>query len=77
MGEDTGPGICHICLQWRKLTYEHVPPRRAYNQYPGVAHCLNHPLGPKVPIGVTARFRAGMGVKTLCADCNGMTAVLR
>jgi hypothetical protein len=67
-------GICHVCLRREKLTYEHVPPRRAYNSFPGVAHALSHPLGNDVPIGVLARFRGGMGVRTLCASCNGMTA---
>jgi hypothetical protein len=65
-------GTCHICLRQRPLTYEHVPPKRAFNRHMVLAHTLNHPCG-KVPIGVVAKYRAGMGVRTLCADCNGFT----
>lgn len=69
-------GICHICLRRKKLTFEHVPPRRAYNRHPVVAHTLNHPAAAagKIPIGVVAKYRAGMGVTTLCEECNGFTA---
>lgn len=68
-------GTCHICLRHAKLSYEHVPPRRAYNRLPVVAHTLNHPAAAanNVPVGVALKYRAGMGVTTLCETCNGFT----
>lgn len=68
-------GICHICHRRAKLSFEHVPPRRAFNRLPVVAHTLNHPLAAakKIPYGLPLRYRAGMGVETLCERCNGFT----
>jgi hypothetical protein len=69
-------GTCHICMEQKKLTLEHVPPRRAYNKHFIVAHTLSTVLARQtnVPIGTAMKFRAGMGVKTLCGDCNEKTA---
>lgn len=68
-------GICHICHRRAKLSFEHVPPRRAFNRLPVVAHTLNHPLAAskKIPFGAPLKYRAGMGVETLCEQCNGFT----
>jgi hypothetical protein len=76
MADNDEFGICRICLKRTRLTYEHVPPRRAYNRNPVVAHTLNHPAAStgRIPLGVVAKYRAGMGVTTLCGDCNGFTA---
>src|SRR5688572_23653295 len=68
-------GICHICHRRGKLSFEHVPPRRAFNRLPVVAHTLNHPLAitKRIPFGTTLKYRAGMGVETICERCNGFT----
>jgi hypothetical protein len=73
---DKNMGTCHICFKWRKLTYEHVPPKRAFNRFPGVTHSISAALNLKGtrPIGVPLRFNGGMGVRTLCENCNQFTA---
>lgn len=49
-------GTCHICCENKKLTFEHFPPRSAFNDskvmYKGEL------------------MQRGLGKKTLCADCN-------
>lgn len=46
------------------------------HRLPVVAHTLNHPLAAtkRIPYGTPLRYRAGMGVETLCEQCNGFTA---
>ena len=49
-------GICHICCNYKKLSYEHIPPRKAFNdirvKYKGKT------------------LQRGLGGYTLCEDCN-------
>lgn len=67
-------GTCHICGFYGELTFEHVPPRAAFNNRPVVA--LSHDQvfelrpedAPKGPIQ-----QRGMGSYTLCASCNNKT----
>lgn len=70
-------GTCHICLLEKKLTFEHVPPRRAFNNKPALVHTLeslaiaskyNRDMPP------ARKLPAGMGCQTLCEECNGFTA---
>lgn len=67
-------GKCHICGRYTKLTFEHVPPRSAFNNRPVVntpfenlvnAPDLDHLKGP-----ITQK---GSGGYTLCAQCNNDT----
>lgn len=58
---------CHICLKSEDLTYEHVPPRKAYNQY----NKLWDKLQLKNDISSrTFQARGGFKVHTLCKTCN-------
>jgi len=71
MPREKRAGICRICGIERELTYEHVPPRCAFNDERAEMYSLEQWVvlqsgGPK-------RYRdqqRGSGYVTLCADCN-------
>lgn len=69
-------GICSLCLEFAELTFEHIPPRRVFNDRPTVAHTLyglhlGSQFGKPPPL---LRGPAGLGRCTLCRRCNGLTA---
>ncbi len=67
-------GRCHLCGQYGELTYEHVPPRKAFNDRPvvtaGFAEVMR--LGPGEQIRGPVQQR-GAGSYTLCHRCNNST----
>lgn len=70
-------GECWICGVVGKLTFEHVPPRAAFNDR-GVFHAkLDEIFGgdwtPGTPIPRGKQQRRGAGRHTLCAKCNSDT----
>ena len=70
-------GVCHLCGSFGPLSWEHVPPRAAFNDRPmlcakvekllggQMAEELEHPTG-----GISRR---GAGAYTLCESCNSKT----
>jgi hypothetical protein len=64
---------CSICGWKGKLTFEHIPPRRCFNNKPVALHTIwsfaKHSAGPD-------KFPAGMGRRSLCTSCNGRSARL-
>lgn len=67
-------GSCHLCGLNKKLTFEHVPPKVAFNSKPifvqKYAHLLDrlsHVYGKKM------KSNRGFGAYTLCKDCNNKT----
>lgn len=69
-------GICHLCGQSGALTYEHVPPRKAFNNSRVVSlrglEAVG--LGPYEPQrGQGAIQQRGAGAFTLCSNCNNTT----
>lgn len=67
-------GLCRVCARQRQLTFEHVPPRRAYNQSRIATYIVDqlryeYCVSPK-------HFPRGFGFETLCKDCNERTARL-
>ena len=69
-------GKCHICRKHTKLSFEHVPPRSAFNDYPavykGVFELINKDpdryFERKGPIS-----QRGIGAYKLCEKCNNDT----
>jgi hypothetical protein len=67
-------GHCHLCGDYGELTFEHVPPRAAFNNRPVIPMShdqvfqLRPEQAPKGPIQ-----QRGMGDYTLCASCNNRT----
>ncbi len=59
---------CHICLLNKKLTREHIPPRKAFNDCTQlwdrlVLNSVSETIG-------RVQIKGGLWVKTLCGKCN-------
>ena len=67
-------GTCHVCGAYGPLTFEHVPPRAAYNNAPVIQATFEamFDAAPGAPIKGPVRQR-GAGAFTLCAPCNNTT----
>jgi hypothetical protein len=75
MAENTGE--CWICGSIGKLTFEHVPPRAAFNDR-GIFHAkMDEVLGgewtPGTPLPLGKQQQRGAGRYSLCAKCNNDT----
>ena len=67
----TPSGTCHLCGCQDKLSYEHVPPRAAFNSRPLVATALDRLLANDGTTPTKGRiFQRGAGAYTLCIRCN-------
>lgn len=62
-------GTCRLCGVYKKLTFEHIPPRSAFNEQPLVLQTLQNMLEGHSH----TKFRRGLGEYSLCADCNNRT----
>lgn len=78
-------GICAICGCERILTFEHIPPKAAFNDKPSRMYSMDNILEkvkesrqiPKSFEGLHYSDRQkGYGDYLLCADCNNMTGHL-
>src|SRR4051812_23341016 len=71
-------GVCSLYLEMRPLSFEHIPPRRVFNQHPAVAHTLyGLQLGSKHHKDpVLLKGPGGLGRHAVCEGCNGRTASL-
>ena len=67
---------CRICGIVKPLTFEHLPPKAAFNRYPVVAAHL-HDLINVHPADYTGKkhphFQSGFGLHVLCGSCNNNT----
>jgi len=67
-------GTCHICGVKGPLSFEHIPPRKAFNERRVISLPFEEAikLGPdEIPRGKIKQ--RGVGGYTLCADCNSKT----
>lgn len=67
---------CHICGTVTNLTFEHVPPRAAFNDRPIVGRKFEELLQgdiDKLNDSKGQIFQRGLGSYTLCSDCNSKT----
>lgn len=74
MRRERPQGTCHICGTFGDLSFEHIPPRKAFNDrrvvYVRFEEAIN--LGPdEFPRGEI--HQRGVGGHTLCAACNSKT----
>ena len=67
-------GRCHLCGNQGPLSFEHVPPRAAFNRYPVVMAGIHDALASMdgEPLRGEIQQR-GMGGHTLCEKCNNQT----
>lgn len=70
-------GICHLCGEEAKLSFEHVPPKRAFNNrmvyFKAVDELIGNGLSPFSEDGRRKRSPKGVGRYTLCEQCNNLT----
>lgn len=71
-------GKCHICGEYKELTFEHIPPRKAFNDSRGfvysgeeILHSSNFPWDTKNI--KREQLQKGIGKYTLCGKCNNDT----
>src|SRR5260221_4143413 len=74
MAKKKPEGVCRICGCYGPLTFEYVPPRKAFNNRP----VIGLPFEEMISLGPDDRptgdiHQAGMGWYTLCAKCNNNT----
>jgi hypothetical protein len=62
-------GICRLCGYNKKLSFEHIPPKSAFNKQPRVFETLQDLL----QCHSHTKFRRGIGKHSLCEDCNSNT----
>lgn len=64
-------GKCRICGKYGKLSFEHVPPQRAFNKATIVEYTLESWIAKRK---VKGKYRqGGVGQHTLCEKCNSDT----
>lgn len=74
-------GTCALCGKWSKLTYEHIPPKNAFNSQPArritwERYLNNLQAGDNVRPLSELRFdnaQSGNGYYSLCNTCNNNT----
>jgi len=67
-------GTCHICGANGQLSYEHVPPRAAFNDRPVIARLIDEIVRQGSIAGGRGHIsQRGAGAHTLCRQCNSLT----
>ena len=67
-------GSCCICGEHRKLTFEHIPPKSAFNTGGGRSATMRQLLAEEQGRNVRySKNRKGFGRVSLCAPCNNNT----
>jgi len=68
-------GNCHLCGEKKELTREHIPPRKAFNDFPVLLQKIDREAKTAevswTPAGPVEQ--GGHSVYTLCAQCNSDT----
>lgn len=66
---------CHICGNARSLTFEHLPPKKAFNSNPVRKMTIDDWIQRDYDVDLVdgALQRRGAGAKTLCTQCNNDT----
>lgn len=73
MANQSTPGICRLCGLEKDLSFEHTPPQRVGNVNPLQFRTLTDVICEHQS---NRKFPRGLGVPTLCRDCNTKTADL-
>lgn len=67
-------GKCHLCGVFGKLSWEHVPPKAAYNNSRVVSATQDQMISPEQWDGKLGKIQQkGVGAFTLCESCNNDT----
>lgn len=67
-------GICHICGEFTQMSWEHVPPEKAFNDQPMIYSPLLDAFADEIDGPLKGKIsQRGMGAYTLCNPCNNAT----
>lgn len=70
-------GICHICGAYGPLSFEHVPPQKAFNCSTGYMlrgyDAIKMGVVESIPEHSGQHYQGGVGENTLCGRCNNNT----
>ena len=67
-------GICRLCGLEKKLSFEHIPPKAAFNRRPISIQRFENLIDTGTPLfGKSSRSNRGFGQFTLCESCNKNT----
>ena len=66
-------GVCRLCGSYGKLSFEHVPPEKAFNDKGLLFSDINLELELDKDRLVVIERRRGLGAYTLCQRCNNWT----
>lgn len=62
-------GFCRLCGDYKKLSFEHIPPRKAFNEHQRLFRTAqDHLSGRRY-----SKYRKGVGDYSLCVECNNRT----
>jgi len=62
-------GFCRLCGNYGKLSFEHIPPKKAFNDHQQLLRTMEDHLSTRP----YSRFRKGLGTYSLCGRCNNLT----
>jgi hypothetical protein len=62
-------GYCRLCGTFTKLTYEHNPPKSAFNDSQQIFQTMQDLMSNRR----NSKFRQGIGKYSLCEKCNNLT----
>lgn len=68
-------GFCRLCGNYGKLTFEHIPPKKAFNDNLKLLRTMEDHLSDR-PESFYSKFRRGLGKYSLCEMCNNNTGAL-
>lgn len=67
-------GNCHLCGEFKELTFEHIPPKAAFNDTPILIQKHEHLFDEKSYVyGKSIRSNNGSGSYCFCKSCNNNT----
>ena len=67
-------GHCHLCGEFKDLTFEHIPPKSANNDQPILIKKFEHLFDKKSFVyGKSIRSNKGSGLYCFCKSCNNNT----
>jgi hypothetical protein len=62
-------GLCRLCGDYKELSFEHIPPRKAFNEHQRVFRTAQDHLSG----WPYSKYRKGLGQYSLCVECNNLT----
>lgn len=67
---------CTICIQYKEMSEEHIPPKKAFNQFPVVLETMNYQQSIDTGVSVWQsgrKIQKGNCSYVLCEQCNNDT----